>query len=74
MQNAPKTQLILPIPPASHLLLFVVALCMAAVLAFVQNRQLTKPQHNNVFKTSLETRTAHVTYQQTGNAFLKPIR
>jgi hypothetical protein len=71
MLNAPKTQLTLPIPPASHLLLFVVALCMAAVLAFVQNRQVTKPQHNNVFKTSLENRTAQVSYHQTESNFLK---
>ena len=70
MLNASKNQVILPIPPASHVLLFVVALCMAALLAFVQNRQVTKPQTNNVFKTSLEARTAQVTYQQTESAFL----
>ena len=51
MLNASKTQLFLPIPPASHLLLFVVALCLAAVVAFVQHQQVTKPKARNAFLT-----------------------
>ncbi|MBK0402463.1 hypothetical protein I5M27_05665 [Adhaeribacter sp. BT258] len=51
MLNASKPQLILPIPPASHLLMFVVALCLAAVVAFVQHQQITKPKARNSFST-----------------------
>lgn len=49
MQNASKTQFFLPIPPASHLLLFVVALCLAAAVAFAQYRQISKPKAKNMF-------------------------
>jgi hypothetical protein len=47
MLHASKPQLFLPIPPASHLLLFVVALCLAAVVAFVQHQQISKPKARN---------------------------
>ena len=55
MQNTSKTQLILPIPPASHLLLFIVALGLAAIIAFLQQHQFAKPQHNNGFNAALES-------------------
>lgn len=54
MQNPSKTQLFLPIPPATHLLLFVIALGLAAILAFVQQSQFAKPSHNNNFRSSIE--------------------
>ncbi|MFC5269839.1 hypothetical protein [Adhaeribacter terreus] len=51
MLNASKTQLILPIPPASHLLMFVLALCLAGIMAFVQHQQISKPKAKNAFLT-----------------------